>query len=120
MRSHALLGVRRHTVRIPGHVWQRHVRGGANLQFMTVDHHRVRDFCVMEIARLNRPVTPDHIGRVLRLGQDALVGILDDLERNMTFLYRNEDGAVTWAYPVTSDLTPHLVTFRSGEQVHAA
>ena len=27
---------------------------------------------------------------------------------------------VTWAYPVTTDQTPHHVTFSSGEEVHAA
>jgi hypothetical protein len=38
----------------------------------------------------------------------------------MTFLFRNEQGSVTWAYPVTVDQTPHRVTFSSGEQVYAA
>ena len=38
----------------------------------------------------------------------------------MTFLYRNERGEVTWAYPVTVAQTPHRLTFGSGEQVNAA
>jgi hypothetical protein len=38
----------------------------------------------------------------------------------MTFLFRNEQGAVAWAYPVTVDRTPHYVTFSTGEQVYAA
>ena len=46
--------------------------------------------------------------------------ILDELEKNMTFLFRNPDGEVTWADPVTVDQTPHHVSFSSGEQVYAA
>jgi len=46
--------------------------------------------------------------------------ILEDLERHMTFLFRNDDGAVIWAYPVTVDRTPHHVKLSTGEQVYAA
>jgi hypothetical protein len=46
--------------------------------------------------------------------------VLDELERRMTFLFRNQAGAVAWAYPVTVDVTPHHVTFSTGEQVYAA
>jgi hypothetical protein len=46
--------------------------------------------------------------------------ILDELEKHMTFLFRDEQGAVAWAYPVTVDRTPHHVTFDTGEQVYAA
>ena len=46
--------------------------------------------------------------------------ILDDLEKRMTFLYRNPQGCVTWAYPVTVDRTPHRVEFSSGEKLYAA
>jgi hypothetical protein len=38
----------------------------------------------------------------------------------MTFLFRNEEGAVTWAYPVTVERTPHRVSLSTGEQVYAA
>jgi hypothetical protein len=46
--------------------------------------------------------------------------ILDDLEKKLTFLFRNEEGAVAWAYPVTVDKTPHHLTFSTGEQLYAA
>ena len=39
-----------------------------------------------------------------------VAAILDDLERHLTFLYRNPEGAVAWAYPVTVEPTPHRVT----------
>ena len=49
-----------------------------------------------------------------------MVGLLDDLEKHMTFLFRNAQGAVEWAYPVTVARTPHKVTFSSGEKLFAA
>jgi len=38
----------------------------------------------------------------------------------MTFLFRNKEGEVVWAYPVTVDKTPHHLTFSTGEQLYAA
>jgi hypothetical protein len=38
----------------------------------------------------------------------------------MTFVFRNGQGAVVWAYPVTVERTPHHLVFGSGEQVYAA
>jgi hypothetical protein len=45
-----------------------------------------------------------------------VVTILDELEAHLTFVFRNEAGAVTWAYPVTVDETPHHATFSTGEE----
>ena len=45
---------------------------------------------------------------------------LEDLEKRMTFLYRNEIGEVLWAYPVTVDRTPHKIRFSTGERLFAA
>jgi hypothetical protein len=68
----------------------------ANLQWMWIDPDSDRD-----------PLT-------------QVTDILDELEQHMTFLFRNEYGAVAWAYPVTVERTPHHMTFSTGEQVHAA
>ena len=46
--------------------------------------------------------------------------LLDNLEKRKTFLYRNSDKNVVWAYPVTVEKTPHRVTFDSGEKLYAA
>jgi hypothetical protein len=115
-----LLGVWRYLVPIPRPVWQSQVRGDAKLDFMSEEHHRVRDFSVLEIPRVGEPLTPEFIAQELGLSLPQVVSILDDLEAHMTFLFRNEQGAVTWAYPVTIDQTPHRITFNSGEQVYAA
>jgi hypothetical protein len=63
---------------------------------------------------------PDTIARDLGLHRERVVALLTDLEKHMTFLFRNRQGEVTWAYPVTVDKTPHHVTFSTGEQLYAA
>ena len=50
----------------------------------------------------------------------AVTSILADLEARKGFLFRNEDGAVVWAYPVTAEPTPHRIRFKSGETLYAA
>jgi hypothetical protein len=120
-----LLGHGRLLVPIPGSVWQEHtIREGQqaedSLAFMSEDHHRVRDLVVVELPRVGAPLPPEFIAQRLGLALDKVRIILDDLERHMTFLFRNEQGAVHWAYPVTVDRTPHRITFSTGEQVYAA
>ena len=116
-----LLGMWRFMLPVPRAIWQTQIRGDdAQLSFMSADHHRVRNFCVVELPRAGKPLTPAYIAKALDLPLERLVPILDELEQHMTFLYRNPQGAVTWAYPVTVDVTPHRVTFGTGEQVYAA
>ena len=87
---------------------------------MSVDHHRVRDFVVLEIARRGEPLSPLLIASELNLPVEQVGTIIEELEKGMTFIFRNEEGAVAWAYPVTADPTPHRVFFSSGEQIYAA
>jgi hypothetical protein len=120
MDESVLMGIGHRTVQIPRLMWQRHVQGDAQLGFMTTDHHRVRNFVVTELARAGVPLTPESIARVLSLPVNRVNPILDDLEKHMTFLFRDEQGAVEWAYPVTVAETPHHVTFSTGEKTNAA
>ena len=116
-----LLGLWRFMLPVPRAIWQTQIKGDdAQLDFMSADHHRVRNYCVVELPRAGKPLAPAHIAGTLDLPPERVVSILDELERHMTFVYRNPQGAVTWAYPVTVDVTPHRVTFDSGEQVYAA
>jgi len=120
-----LLGFRRFLLRIPRPIWQQEVarsaRAGAkSLAFMTADHHQVRDFVVRELPRFAEPIPPETIAQSLNMEREQVIPILDELEKKLTFLYRNEQGAVTWAYPVTADKTPHRITFSTGEQIYAA
>jgi len=125
MDKNVLMGLWRYVLPLPGRIWQAGVdrnadKSSAGLDFMTPDHHRVRNFAVAELPRASRSLTPDTISQKLDLPLDAVVAILDELEKHLTFLFRNEQEEVTWAYPVTVAQTPHRLTFSSGEQVNAA
>jgi hypothetical protein len=120
-----LMGMGRHMVPVPSVAWKGHVsksaeHGQARLGFMSEAHHRVRDFVVVELPRAGTALSPSYISQAVGLAQERVQAILDDLERNMTFLYRSAGDAVTWAYPVTVDRTPHRVTFSTGEEIYAA
>lgn len=111
--------------RVPGLLWRRTVRAEARrmrrrLGFMNRDHHRVRDFAVSEIARSGRPVSPAQVAAGAGLPESRVVPILDELERNMTFLFRRDGLRVDWAYPVTTERTPHRVCLDSGERFFGA
>jgi hypothetical protein len=110
---------------IPAIIWQRQISGSvkkidAGLGFMAEDHHQVRNFVVRELPHAGKPLSPESIGQKLNLSISRVNVILDELEKHLTFLFRNEQGAVAWAYPVTVEKTPHRVTFSSGEQGYAA
>ena len=125
MNKRLLLGLGRMMLPIPRSIWQRQVAhdeesGHSGLRFMTEDHHRVRDFAVLELPRAGAPLSPELIAERLHLSVERVNVILDELEKHMTFIFRDAQGAVTWAYPVTVDRTPHRVTFSTGERVYAA
>ena len=120
-----LLGIWGRLLPIPQIIWQRDVRRGSeaareNLSFMTVDHLRVRDFVVLELPRHGVVMSPILIAKSLDLSLERVGIILDELEARLTFLFRNEDGDVAWAYPVTAEPTSHRIIFDSGEQIYAA
>jgi hypothetical protein len=120
-----LIGRGRQITRIPRAVWEAHLseipnHAGERLAFMSEEHHRVRYFAVEELPRVGKPLEPEYISQKLGLPIERVVSILDDLEKHLTFLVRNNAGAVSWAYPVTVDRTPHEVTLRSGERLYGA
>ena len=124
MASRLLLGLGRHMIPIPRAIWEPLMKAGARktrsrIAFMSTDHHRVRDFTVLELARTGVPLSPESIGTALDLSAERVRVILDDLERHLTFLFRNDRGEVTWAYPVTVDETPHHARFSSGEEAYS-
>lgn len=80
----------------------------------------VHHFAVKELPYAGKPLSPDVISKRMGIPVDQITDILDDLEKRMTFLFRNNKGAVTWAYPVTVEKTPHKITFSTGEQLYAA
>lgn len=125
MNKRLLLGLSRYMLPIPRAIWQGQVSKGARnteagLGLMAEEHHRVRNFVVEALPRVGQALAPEFIAGELGLPVARVNDVLDELERRMTFLFRNQAGAVVWAYPVTVDVTPHHVTFSTGEQVYAA
>lgn len=119
------MGMGRFLLPVPSLIWKRQVRGNARaasarLDFMSEEHHQVREFAVRELPGAGGPISPEVIAGGLGLPLQQVAGILDDLEKHLTFVCRNEAGAVEWAYPVTAHETPHQVTFESGERLYSA
>ena len=125
MAETVLVGKGPHFEEIPRDSWEKKVtiesqHIPAVIDFMTKDHHLVRNLVVKEIARLEKPVSPEKISAKLGMPQSMVTAILDDLERNLFFLVRDARGDVSWAFPVTAEKTPHKLTFNTGERPHAA
>ena len=119
-----LLGVGRAMLPIPAPLWRRMVarnarKTAARFGFLTPDHHRVRDFVVRELPRTGAPIAPERIAGALRMAPSQVRAILGDLERHLVFLFRGTGDAVTWAYPVTVDRTPHRAAFGTGEEAYS-
>jgi hypothetical protein len=119
-----LLGFGRYVIPIPRVVWQPLMKAGgrkvdASLSFMSKDHHRVRDFAVLELPRSGAPLSPATIAEALDLSLPRVQSILDELEEHLTFLFRSDGEEVTWAYPVTVVETPHHARFSSGEEAYS-
>jgi hypothetical protein len=111
-------------VPVPRVVWEPLVKAGGrkartSLRFMSEDHHRVRDYAVLELPRIGAPLSPATIAEALDLGLARVRSILDDLEAHLTFLFRSNGEDVTWAYPVTVEETPHHARFSSGEEAYS-
>ena len=92
----------------------------ARLSFMTDTYRRLRYFVVKELADRQKPLEPEYIAEKLDLPLATVQQILEDLEKRLFFLVRNDQNAVAWAYPVTVEPTPHRLKFRSGEQLYGA
>lgn len=125
MSEAVLLGQGRQIIELPRETWEAHLshvpqHSEARLAFMTEDHHRVRRFVVRELPRAGNPLPPDLIAQSLDLPIARVTSILEELERNLFFLVRDDLGAVAWAYPVTVVQTPHELTFSTGERLYGA
>jgi hypothetical protein len=124
MKNSLLLGVGRHMIPVPRMVWGRLIKTKSHktraaLSFMSEDHHRVRDFTVLELARTGAPLAPESIAKSLDLPVTRVVSILEELEAHLTFVFRGDERVVTWAYPVTVDQTPHHASFSTGEEAYS-
>ena len=125
MEENVLIGRGREIISTPRKQWEEGLAGRvplvkARLGFLSEAHHRVRNFAVKELPYAGKPLSPEFISQRLNLPVGRVNSILEELERNLTFLFRNPQGAVVWAFPVTADPTPHRIKFHTGEQINAA
>ena len=125
MSNKLLTGVWRMLVGVPPVLWEKQIQKvrrkvEKSTRFMSQEHRRIHHYVVRELPRVGEPIPAERAARDLALSMEQTVAILGDLEEHLTFLYRNEQGQVVWAYPVTVEKTPHRITFGSGERLYAA
>ena len=125
MKENVLVRNGRKFIEMPRETWEKHIAQAPKdcsqiLSFMTEEHHLIRYFVVRELPHIGKPIPPELISDELKMPLSMTNNILDDLEENLFFLVRNEQGEVSWAFPVTVDKTPHQLTFSTGERLNAA
>lgn len=125
MSDWMMAGVWRLILRLPPAIGKKRVeqlavRARAEAGEISAQNRAVHHFVVRELPRHGHPMPPQTIAESLGLPTDEVTVILADLEARKGFLFRNEDGAVVWAYPVTAEPTPHRIHFKSGETLYAA
>lgn len=120
-----MAGVWRYILRLPPGIGRKRVgrlaeRARAEVGTLSAQHRAAHHFVVRELPRFSGPLTPQTIAEGVELAPATVTETLDYLEARKGFLFRNQDGAVVWAYPVTAEATPHRIQFRSGETLYAA
>lgn len=125
MEEKILLGRDQKILEIPQATWKQHLtqipqHSQSRLSFMTNAHHQIRYFVVKEMANTQKPIEPEFISEKLNMPLELVKPILEELERKLFFLVRNDQGAVAWAFPVTVETTPHKMDFSSGEHLYGA
>lgn len=125
MNNPILNGLWRFMFKVPPALWEKQIKKHRrrvlnDLDFMTPAHRRVHHFAVGAIPGRSTPLPPEEIADALQIETARVNHLLADLERHMTFLFRNRGGEVTWAYPMTVEKTPHHLTFDDGSTCYAA
>ncbi len=104
---------------IRGAVQASAAHGEERRSWMSQDHVRVREYVVREM-RPESPLPRKRIAADLGLSEPRVEELVSDLEKRLFFLVTNDDGAVTWAFPVTTEPTPHRLLLNNGERLYAA
>lgn len=110
---------------VPGIIWRRQIARSFEAQLerlANIPHaqRQIRAYLVTELTEVGRSLTPAYIAEQLNMDLDQVTSIIADLEADLTYLFRDQSGAVEWAYPVTAARTPHRLIFSSGQEIWAA
>jgi len=125
MEDKILLGRGQQFLELTPAMWKKHLSqvpqyNQPRLSFMTEAHYRVRYFVVKKLLDKQAPVDPEFIATMLTMPLAKVNAILEEMEKKLFFLVRDEHGAVNWAYPVTLARTPHRLSFSTGAGCYAA
>lgn len=125
MSNKLLAGVWRTMVGVPPFLWEKQIEKAKHkvkksTRFMSPEHRLVHHYVVRELPRVGEPIPAERVARDLALSLEQVEDNLQDLEKHLTFLVRDEQGRIIWTYPVTVEKTPHRITFASGERLYAA
>ena len=86
----------------PSHIARR-------LEFLTPDHHRIRNLAVTQVAAGQGPVRVDWLAARLAMTPIEVDARLHELEQGLFFVVRDSEGSVTWAFPFSAEETAHKV-----------
>ena len=125
MRKNMMLGLWRYMINVPPFLWEKQIfkmKGKLDKVYgsLSGEHQAVHHFVVRELANEGEPLSPEWVADRMDIPADRVRNILNDLEKGMTFLFRNNKGEVVWAYPGTVERTPHHVSFNTGQELYAA
>jgi len=125
MSETILVGRDREITEVPRRDWEEELRAapesiGKRLEFMSAEHHAVRNFVVREMPGWGRAFSIEEISDGLGLSRERTAVIVRDLEANLFFLVRPDRPGISWAFPVTVDETGHRLHFSTGERLDAA
>lgn len=126
MQDSLMRGLWRFMVEVPPSLWKGQVEKKARekaanaLDGSHPETRRVHHHVVARMPAVGAPIPPELVAEELGLPLELTGKILDDLEKRLTFLWRNDKGEIIWAYPVTVEKTPHAITLDTGEKLHAA
>ena len=84
---------------IPPYLWDRRIEKAKHkvnqaTRFMSPEHRLVHLFVVREIPRIGMPLPARMLAQDLNIPLERVTAILEDLEKHLTFLCRNDQGQV--------------------------
>ncbi len=125
LQGHVRIGFWKITLPIPSFLIKKMMSAGVKgarrkVQQFSDIKQKIHHFAVRELPKLGEPISLKYIARELDLPIETVDTVVDELEREKTFLFRYNSSHINWAYPVTTDKTPHHITFSTGERIHAA